>query len=317
MQHDLLQDKLDALRWLHRQRIFAMENRKRSDLALGSFLRTQLGWERNGDATVNARAKRRAAELIKIGERVLRQQERLAEGKKGADPTAVEGYCDPDFQEWKEVVLASVAARRPFDKIEASCEKDMTNLVRELPIYEWANQIRGFGEIGLATILAEAGNLSRFSSPAKLWKRMGVGLAEDENGNFVRQGGLKSGAPAELWVRHGYNRKRRSMMYVIGDALVKGNADGEYRSLYLERKEYERERAIAAGLKVAPAARIPRNKAREYRSEGHIHLRAQRYMEKRLLKNLWIEWARLHGRIEEAAEQSVKQEGQPVLELAA
>ena len=40
----------------------------------------------------------------------------------------------------------------------------------------------------------------------------------------------------------------------------------------------------------APAAKIPKGKASQYRSEGHIHKLAERYMEKRQLKHLWQIW---------------------------
>jgi hypothetical protein len=77
-------------------------------------------------------------------------------------------------------------------------------------------------------------------------------------------------------------------MFVIGDNLVKGKS--AYRAVYDERKVYERQKAQAEGLKVAPSAKIPKEKHAEYRSEGHSHLRAKRYMEKRLLRDLWRAW---------------------------
>ena len=55
-----------------------------------------------------------------------------------------------------------------------------------------------------------------------------------------------------------------------------GTYDSPYRTLYLERKEYEK----------AKAPDLP--------PMAH-HRRAQRYMEKRLLKHLWQQWRR-HGR---------------------
>jgi hypothetical protein len=64
-------------------------------------------------------------------------------------------------------------------------------------------------------------------------------------------------------------------VWTIGDALIKGNRDG-YRRLYLERKALEAERP-------------------EVETKMHAHRRAQRYMEKRLLRDLWREWRRLDG----------------------
>ena len=101
---------------------------------------------------------------------------------------------------------------------------------------------------------------------------------------------MPKSASKDDWIAHGYSRVRRSRMFVIGDALIKAN--GEYRAVYLARKEYERQRAEAAGLTVAPALKIPKARANEFISDGIIHRRAQRYMEKRLLRDLWQAWNR-------------------------
>jgi hypothetical protein len=104
----------------------------------------------------------------------------------------------------------------------------------------------------------------------------------------VRQGGLKKGSGAEAWIEHGYNPKRRSQVWNIGDAMIKAqvrkvkdDADddsgervalGEYGQAYLDSK-----------LKYLE---------REGITPMHAHRMAQRYIEKRLLKNLWQAWRR-------------------------
>jgi hypothetical protein len=115
-------------------------------------------------------------------------------------------------------------------------------------------------------IVAEAGDLNNYANPAKIWKRMGLAVFDGK-----RQGGLPKTASAEEWIAHGYTRKRRSLMWNIGDALIKGNRDGEYRTLYLQRKDYE-------------VARDPEMKPIQ------AHRRAQRVMEKALLRDLWVAW---------------------------
>ncbi len=134
--------------------------------------------------------------------------------------------------------------------------------------------------------MADRGDLSNYASVAKVWKRLGLAVM-----NGVRQGGLKKSAKAEEWILHGYSRTRRSVMWNIGDALIKAQVrkvkdeDGEdtgervalgyYGQVYLDRKAYERDKAIAEEVERTPM---------------HIHRRAQRYMEKRLLRNLWQAW---------------------------
>lgn len=256
---------IDQIMFLHRQRCFAMEQRKRIDLALGSFLRMMLGWSPNKPEDERRRI---AAEA----QRIMRE---------------------PSDSEWAHVVLASQVARAPFEKIEDEALKAMSRLAQSLPVWAaFAESVRGFGAGSLAVIIGEAGDLSNYASEAKLWKRMGLAVMDG-----VRQGGLRGGASKDDWIAHGYSPVRRSRMFVIGDVLVKVNKDGAYRAAYDRRKAFEREKAEAAGLTVAPAAKIPAKRNAEFISEGHIHLRAQRYMEKRLLRDLWRAWRKAEDRM--------------------
>jgi len=160
-------------------------------------------------------------------------------------------------------------------------EKSLKKLAETLRVWRiFGKQIHGFGSLSLAAIIGEAGDLSIYSNPAKLWKRMGLALIGNE-----RQRKCVDKEKAE---QHGYSPRRRSVMFVIGDNIVKGKS--AYRTVYDERKLREIEKAKEEGLTVAPAAKIPKGKHAAYRSEGHIHLRAKRYMEKRLLRDLWRAW---------------------------
>ena len=252
-----MQDVIAEIRYHHRNRNYAMEQRKRADLSLLSFLKIQLGWSKAlPDAERDAIAKRAAA-LIK-------------------NPT----------DEWAGVILAAVAAREPFEAVEKAAVKEMERLAKSLPVWSsWGEGIKGFGARSLAVIVGEAGNLSNYPTKAHLWKRMGLAVMDG-----IRQGGLSKNAGADAWVAHGYSKQRRSRVWTIGDSMVK--TDGPYRAVYLARKEYERERAEREGLTVAPSAKIPKKDADRYISDGHVHRRAQRYMEKKMLRDLWVAWRR-------------------------
>jgi hypothetical protein len=238
-----LETVIAQIRYWHRQRVFAMEQRKRIDLALGAFLRMMLGWRKD-----------------------LPDAERKAIAQRAQD------LLDNPFaenSEWESVIAASTQARGPFATIEAKAVKEMSALAASLPVWPaFGEPIRGFGQASLAVIVAEAGDLSMYANPGKLWKRMGLAVMGD-----VRQGGLAKGASAAAWIEHGYSPARRSRMWNIGDALIKGNRDGEYRCVYLQRKAYE----LARDPEMQPIK---------------AHRRAQRYMEKRLLRDLWRAWRR-------------------------
>lgn len=255
----------------HRTRVFAMAQRKRADLATGAFLRLALGWRRDLPQGERSAIAARAAALLAHGEKVF------VKGKP-------DDLDEPDWTQWRTVIEAAYASRAPFAAIEKQAGKEMARLAQTLPVWEaFARDVRGLGAVSLAVIVGEAGPLDAYPKKGHLWKRMGLACLDG-----VRQGGLSKGAPAAAWVAHGYCAPRRAAMFVIGDVLVK---QGEaYRAFYLARKQLERDKAEAAGLQVLPAAKITKALESGAMSEGHIHRRAQRAMEKRLLKHLWQAW---------------------------
>jgi hypothetical protein len=225
-----LDEIIVEIRVKHRRRCHAMESRKILDLRMGALLRLELGWRKD-----------------------LPEKERKAIAARAAE-----------LMEGEEAHLQS---RLPYEKMEADAKKEMAKLAKRLPVWEaFGAGVRGFGEVSLAVIVAEAGDLSNYANPGKLWKRLG--LAPGQNRvppNLSRE------QRAQAWIERGYSPRRRSHIWNIGDALIKGNQDGPYRTLYLERKAYEH-------------ARDPEM------TKMHAHRRAQRYMEKRLLRDLWQAW---------------------------
>jgi hypothetical protein len=170
-------------------------------------------------------------------------------------------------------------ARGLLEKERKTVEKQMSTMAKTLPVYPWVESVKGFGALGFAQIVGEAGDLSNYATVSRLWKRMGLAVI---NGGRQR---MVAGPDA---LEHGYNPSRRSIMWNIGDSMFRSN--GPYADLCRERKDYEREKAAAEGLTVCPAAKIPAKQKELYRSDGHVHNRAKRYMEKRLLRDLWRAW---------------------------
>lgn len=243
------------IRTLHRQRMFAQDQRKRADLALGALLRLHLGWQRDLPKADGERIRKRAADLMRLGEQDLKD-------KPVPD--------DPDYIELREVILMALTAKLPFATLEKNLSARLEALARGLPVWAWAEGVRGFGAGSLAVIVGEAGDLSAYPSKSHLWKRCGLAVLDG-----VRQGGLSAGAPAAAWIAHGYSPRRRSRIWTIGDCLIKSNGDGPYRRLYLERKEIEKARAAEGEEEIRPIV---------------AHRRAQRYMEKKFLSHLRAAW---------------------------
>jgi hypothetical protein len=248
---------LDDILYQHRTRNYAMDQRKRSDLSLLAFLRMQLGW-----------------------------QKALPEAERKAIAAQAKALAAAPDGEWAGVIIVALAARAPFETVEKDAAREMERLAKTLPVWDaWGAGVPGFGARSLAVLVGEAGDLGEYPKKGHLWKRMGLSV---EDG--IRQGGLAKSASKGAWVAHGYSPARRSTMFIIGDCLIK--QQGPYREVYLARKEYERQRAEAEGLAVVPAAKIPKGQAGAYRSEGHVHRRAQRYMEKIFLRDIRNAWVR-------------------------
>ena len=148
-------------------------------------------------------------------------------------------------------------------------ERSLVKAAKQLPQAKIVDEIRGLGMLGFAQIVAEVGDFAAYDSPSKVWKRMGLAPYMGKAAStWRREGGLS----AKEWTVYGYSAIRRSVMHVIGDAAIK--VQGPLRELYLQRKEYER--AKAPDL-----------------SDMQTHLRALRYIEKRLLLWIWQAWRRL------------------------
>lgn len=187
--------------------------------------------------------------------------------------------------------LPFINARNQIEPERLRIEARMEEIAAQFPVVEWWCSESGRNLLGLAQIIGETGDLWNYANPGKLWARLCVDVYD---GKAKRR---------QRGVDNAYNAPRRSVSWRIADSLFKGQSErvdketgevkreaGPYRLLYDERKAREIEKVAEEGLKVAPSAKIPKAKASEYRSEGHIHKRALRYMEKRLLKHLWQIW---------------------------
>lgn len=191
----------------------------------------------------------------------LPEKERNAIAKRAQDMIANgEG-------EWCDVIGAVTHAAAPFEAKEAEARKEMERLAKTLPVWaSFAEHVRGFGAVSLAVIVAEAGDLANYPTIGHLTKRMGLAPINGKAASTWRKSG---GLNKDGWIEAGYSPPRRSRMWTIGDSLMKGNRDGKYRTIYLSQKE----KYIARGW-----------------PKLHSHRAAQRYMEQRLLKDLWRAW---------------------------
>ena len=186
-------------------------------------------------------------------------------------------------------------AAEPLEARRASYEKEMVRLVKTLPIYPWAKETKGLGDSGLATVIGACGDIGTYKSVSAVWKRMGLAVM-----NGKRQGAPGEGATKDDWIAHGYNRRRRSVMWNVGNSLILGM--GKFRPVYGEdvdaNPDYTYYQRVFAHRARYEAARLPKKsgvaieeaKTGKESYSAHAANRAKRYAEKRLLKYLYLEW---------------------------
>ena len=157
--------------------------------------------------------------------------------------------------------LPFIAAREAPAEAKKEQEKMLVKAAEKLPVHDWWVSCPGRASPGLGLLVGEAGrDLSCYPHYRMLWKRYGLAVIDER---------CQRKATGEEGIRQGYNPSRRSVVWTIGNSLWK--QQGPYRDIFLARREYEWERNPEM-------------------SKGYNLSRAQRYMEKVLVRDLWREW---------------------------
>lgn len=169
------------------------------------------------------------------------------------------------------------AARAGIEALRKECLKELLTATKMLPVAKWVVSVKGFGMSSLAAIVGEAGDIGGYSNPAKLWKRFSLHVVNGAASKRVKGDNSQ-----------GFVSRRRAEAHVVGDNLLR--AGGPMADLYRTRKAFEIEKLAAVGIGVKPAARIAVKDRDKFMSDGQVHKRALRYVEKRLLLELWRAW---------------------------
>jgi hypothetical protein len=221
-------ETIDLIHGLHRQRRFAMKVQQKLDRSLESFLRINAtSWDPDADKAARDKANLEVKALIK----------RIRDGEQHEFRVAVE-TCD--------------RARAPADEMRAVNEKAMAAAAKTLPVYPWLEKIHGAGAPGLATIVAEAGDLSDYSKPSKLWKRLGYAPYNGHAGStWKRESWRPRKLEAEEWTENPFSGERYALMVQIATWLVnaqwigakksgdgEGKPNGKYGAIYARRRAH-------------------------------------------------------------------------------
>ncbi len=222
--------------------------------------------------------------------------------EKGANKTFIERYASSVLTNFVGMLYL-----KPFQK---KLQRDMGKIIaKHFPeIKDWVEHDDqfGIGLPGVAAIVGEAGDLSNYEYPMKIWKRFGLAVIDGERQRRVANDPMKA-------IEHGFNPLRRSLMFTLGDSIVKRKPTEKndfkpcrLHALLEERKEYERGRDTIVKYKDKKTGKMVEKPI----SVGHIHARAKRYVEKRILCDLLYAWHEAYG-INEAAYNHVSKGLQP------
>jgi hypothetical protein len=249
---------------VHRKFYIATTNKQTN--AVGALARRAIGWRYDMAEADRAKMNGRAARIVAAA---------LNGKKQRPDDVAAAAMLSANLAVISIGIEATTKARHKL-------ELDMKRAVRKLPIADWAKGVHGLGELGLAVILAEAGDLAKYPKKGHLWKRLGLAPLD---GRAMSTWRMKGGLSAEQWTQAGYSPRRRAEIYaVISEPLFRQQTvvQGPYRAIYDRRKA---------------ATEIWRPDW----TKMHRHMDALRVMTKHLIRDLWVAWRRAKCSLPERA----------------
>lgn len=208
-----------------------------------------------------------------------------------------------------DLIRATLVTAGAYDTVVSGLDASMTKLVKQLPIRKWIEEDAqyGVGHLGVAQIIGEAGDLRNYSNPGKLWRRMGCAPYQKEEhvlmGATWKGNKGKKGEPTLTkaeWEDFGYCPRRRSLLYLMGESLVKTLLQ-EYKEEDKDGNPYDEEKLAKEKEKDRKRQASPYRRrlqqAKETAAEkhpdwtpGHCHNHGLLLMEKLVLKHLWIRW---------------------------
>lgn len=137
----------------------------------------------------------------------------------------------------RPIILNTILSRAGWDTLRKTTEVRMCATAGQFPVLERAAAVAGFAELGLAVILAEAGNdLTAFPHPMHLWKRLGLAPYK---GRAMSQWHGKDLTAGE-WSEQGYNGNRLGRIVgVAGTPLfLAKDRPGGYGAVYAARRAH-------------------------------------------------------------------------------
>ena len=264
---------------LHRRRRFILKAQSQINRSTESYLARAAGF------SPDMPEKERTALWKQVP--MVRKAVEKADGRCHFDEKSI-ALTPSALPHWADVsiILAAAKSREVWDTMRAHTEKQMETAVKKLPIWAWAESVRGLGPGSVAAIIGEAGDLGSYPSKSHLWKRFGLAVIDGE-----RQ---RKHLNAEKAILHGYNPSRRSVIYVIAESMSKAQMAGDRDEDGNRPKQSGKPVAVPAHPTGPYGEAYYHRKAitavREGWTPAHQHADALRYMSKKLLCHMRAAW---------------------------
>lgn len=244
-----------ALRYLHRDREFAIRLLNRQTLAIKAMARSLLGWKPDLEAGERKRVRELAEKLVESLRKHSENATKAGTRAKPTKPIPESGLSEADMETLRWYVAAELQARLSYESRKDTNAEKMAEICERIPgVAAFVSATDGVAFGNVSRVLAESGGVFAADSVAAVWKRLG--LAPPECYRMSK----KDGGTAILTPK-----QARSVCWTLGDGLIRQSK--EYKAIYDWRKALE----------------LPRTK-----SKMHAHTRAHRYMTKWAIKNLWL-----------------------------
>jgi len=289
-------DAVNQIVNLHRRRQGAIRAKTKIILAMKAEVRSMLcsdeDFIEDKDSTkVTAFGKKPRKMTESAQKRVDDAIDRAIEEIDAMDRALKSGEIPEVLSEVASTIHEFVQAERLFDKRCDDVAKQMVKLAKKLPAYDFAKGVKGLGDVSFATIVGECGDIGTYKSFYAIWKRLGLAVIDGR-----RQGNPGEGAVANDWVAHGYNRQRRSTSWNARQQVIGGmgkwrpdfGADVEADESLTEYQRIYARRARLESEKLATPVKCSKKGKDSY--SMHVANRAHRYVEKHMLKRLYVAW---------------------------
>ncbi len=167
-------------------------------------------------------------------------------------------------------------------------EDAMMSAALTLPAASIIENTAGFNATGLAVIVGEAGNLSNYSSVRKLWRRLGLGMAQGHESKAYSTWRKEGGLSAEDWTIAGYSPTRLAQIYgVISVPLAMHKKKNKYGEIYDKRRAHTKVTHPEWYVDKKGKAKV---NAKGEPSSAHAANDAIRIITKAFLFDLWKCW---------------------------